>query len=566
MNRKVFISVLGTGLYEKCTYVSGDFVSSETTFVQQATLQFHGASEWPENSKALFLLTEKARKDNWEVATGERLDKLKNIIVPYKGLHETLQSMHLPFSVEDISIPDGKNESEMWQIFESTVKKIEDGDELYFDLTHSFRYLPMLMLVLGNYAKFLRKVTVQSITYGNYEARDEQTNRAPIVDLLPLSMLQDWTFATADFIKNGYTDRLVELSQKGLKPLLMDGETRKDENVTGLNKLVSHLKDFSSQIQICRGMDIVSSISADNIKKDIQSLQKIVIPQLEPVLQEIHRSLDVFSTKGGVLNMLHAARWCYDNQLFQQATTYLEEGVISFFCLRHQIPLDFRQKRELITSAFFIISNDIPETEWKVGNPDWMDLLHEIIDDINVHYSDLIKTFNSVVDMRNDYNHCGMREYCSSPTKIKNRTNTSIDKIITLLYPDDTNEVSIVDNPNIFINLSNHPSSIWDIKQKESAEKFGEIVDILFPTVNPNDDRSQIETLADQYVKIIEEKAKNATAIIHVMGEMTFTYSIVSRLKERGIGCVASTSERIVQETPDGQKISSFQFVRFREY
>ncbi len=566
MARKVFISVLGTGLYKKCTYVSGDFVSSETTFVQQATLQYHGASEWPENSKALFLLTEKARTDNWEVETGERLDKIKNIVVPYIGLHETLQSMHLPFSVEDISIPDGKNEREMWQIFESTVKKIEDGDELYFDLTHSFRYLPMLMLVLGNYAKFLRKVTVQSITYGNYEARDQQTNRAPIVDLLPLSMLQDWTFATADFIKNGYTDRLVELSQKGLKPLLMDGETRKDENVTGLNKLVSHLKDFSSQIQICRGMDIVSSISADNIKKDIQSLQKIVIPQLEPVLQEIHRSLDVFSTTGGVLNMLHAARWCYDNQLFQQATTYLEEGVISFFCLRHQIPLDCRQKRELITSAFFIISNDIPETVWKVGNPDWMDLLHEIIDDINLHYSDLIKTFNSVVDMRNDYNHCGMRENRSKPVGIKNKTNLSIDTIISLLYPDDTSEVTIVENPNIFINLSNHPSSTWEIKQKEAAEQFGEIVDILFPTVNPSDDRSQIEALADQYVKIIEEKAKNATAIIHVMGEMTFTYSIVSRLKERGFGCVASTSERIAQETPDGQKISSFQFVRFREY
>ncbi len=566
MARKVFISVLGTGLYEKCTYVSGDFESSATTFIQQATLQFLGASAWPENSKAFFLLTEKARKDNWEVEKGERFNKQKNTTVPYTGLHETLQSMHLPFSIEDISIPDGKNESEMWQIFESTVKKIKDGDELYFDLTHSFRYLPMLMLVLGNYAKFLKKVTVQSITYGNYEARDQQTNRAPIVDLLPLSMLQDWTFATADFIKNGYTDRLVELSQKGLKPLLMDGETRKDENVTGLKKLVSHLKDFSSEIQICRGMDIVSSISADNIKKDIQSLQKIVIPQLEPVLQEIHRSLDVFSTTGGVLNMLHAARWCYDNQLYQQATTYLEEGVISFFCLRHHIPLDCRQKRELITSAFFIISNDISETEWKVGNPDWMGLLHEIIDDINENYSDLISPFNSVVDMRNDYNHCGMRDGCSSPTKIKNKTNTSIEKIIGLLYPNDSNEMSIVKRPNIFINLSNHPSSKWEKKQKEAAEQFGDIVDIPFPDVNPNDDHSEIETLADQYVKIIEEKAKNATAIVHVMGEMTFTYSIVSRLNERGIGCVASTTERKAIENADGLKTSEFSFVRFREY
>ena len=39
MNRKVFISVLGTGFYSSCSYVKGDFISSETRFVQQATME-----------------------------------------------------------------------------------------------------------------------------------------------------------------------------------------------------------------------------------------------------------------------------------------------------------------------------------------------------------------------------------------------------------------------------------------------------------------------------------------------------------------------------------------------
>lgn len=38
MARKLFISVLGAGFYENCVYVQDDFKSSQTRFIQQATL------------------------------------------------------------------------------------------------------------------------------------------------------------------------------------------------------------------------------------------------------------------------------------------------------------------------------------------------------------------------------------------------------------------------------------------------------------------------------------------------------------------------------------------------
>ena len=323
MARKVFISVLGTSFYDRCKYVSGDFESAETSFIQHATLQFHHANEWSAECKAFILLTEKARTDNWNLPTGLRYNHKLKKEVPYKGLEEVLTDMHLPFSVEPIAIPDGKDQSEMWKIFETTFNLLEEGDELYLDLTHSFRYLPMLMLVLGNYAKFLKHVEVSAITYGNFEARDEVNNKAPIVDLLPLSSLQDWTFATADFLKNGYADRLVELSNKELRPLLRFAEKREDENVQRLRGLIEHIESFTSEMLICRGMKVVDSQSAEAIRNDVQNLKEIVIPQLEPVLHDIMKSINGFSSLAGVFNLFHAIDWCYNHHLYQQSTTFL---------------------------------------------------------------------------------------------------------------------------------------------------------------------------------------------------------------------------------------------------
>lgn len=56
MGRKVFISVLGTGFYMSCRYTRAGFTSSDTRFVQQATLEYIGASQWAETDVALYRL------------------------------------------------------------------------------------------------------------------------------------------------------------------------------------------------------------------------------------------------------------------------------------------------------------------------------------------------------------------------------------------------------------------------------------------------------------------------------------------------------------------------------
>lgn len=116
------------------------------------------------------------------------------------------------------------------------------------------------------------------------------------------------------------------------------------------------------------------------------------------------------------------------------------------------------------------------------------------------------------------------------------------------------------------INFSNHPSSLWSEAQLSAAHAYGEVVDLPFPQVNPNMSEKELQALSSQYVDKILAMAKGDSITVHVMGEMTFTFLVVTRLKEMGIKCVSSTTERNASMTDDGKKVSEFKFVRFREY
>ena len=120
----------------------------------------------------------------------------------------------------------------------------------------------------------------------------------------------------------------------------------------------------------------------------------------------------------------------------------------------------------------------------------------------------------------------------------------------------------------MLINFTNHPFDKWTNKQKEEAlEQYEEVKDLSFPEVNPEGDEEYIQQLADRYLKIILEFRKSdKNFAVHIQGEFTLVYCVVSLLKEYGIKCIASTTRRVVSENPDGTRTYRFEFVRFREY
>ena len=124
----------------------------------------------------------------------------------------------------------------------------------------------------------------------------------------------------------------------------------------------------------------------------------------------------------------------------------------------------------------------------------------------------------------------------------------------------------------MLINLSNHPSSQWPSRQKAvSVKLFGEVRDIPFPKVDPLADEEYIFDLAKEYaLKCMDIiKKSNVTGkenAVHIMGELTFCFSTVMLLQQKGITCLASTSVRQAAEKENGEKHSVFSFERFRKY
>lgn len=119
----------------------------------------------------------------------------------------------------------------------------------------------------------------------------------------------------------------------------------------------------------------------------------------------------------------------------------------------------------------------------------------------------------------------------------------------------------------MFLNISNHKSENWSVNQINEAEKYGKIIDIPFPAVNPRESDEYMDDLVDEYYQKVMEYEKPT---VMVQGEFVFTYRFVNQLKQAGIKVVASCSERRVTEEIDENgctiRRSQFEFVKFREY
>lgn len=128
-------------------------------------------------------------------------------------------------------------------------------------------------------------------------------------------------------------------------------------------------------------------------------------------------------------------------------------------------------------------------------------------------------------------------------------------------------KINLLGDTTMFINCSSHPHDSWDSKQLSEATKFGEVVDLHFPNVDPNMSDTDLDNLAnDLFVKI---KDYNPDMVM-IQGEFTLTYRVINLLKNSGIVCVAACSERKsherVNESGATERFSVFEFVQFRKY
>lgn len=557
------MSVLGTGFYSECTYV-GVNTRTQTRFIQEATLNEIGAKEWTSEDRAYVFITDRSETVNWIVKDNCRINE------QYDGLQKVLGNMSLPCTVESVKIKDGKDENEMWDIFNTIYGCLHDGDELYFDLTHAFRYLPMLVLVLGSYAKFLKNVKIAYISYGNFEVPDAEK---PIMNLMSLNALLDWTSAAAAFVKTGRVSGVIENVMADVES---SGRYNSAER-TGLTQFVRNLEEFTNQIETCRGREIFAANSAIQIKNYRRTIRRYDMPQpLKTIIVNIIDLLREYN-RNSLDNLKSALRWCKRYQLIPQGYTLCQESIVTLMCEKfdnyNPYPSnteDERRRRRKQYRDYWSSILGLPESK-REDESEWWGSLAENraltkaifnlgwIDDVRSRYSQLTAKRNAV-------NHGGFIDNISINSIVKEFEET-IDKCLPIFDMELSDPVIEHDLPKIFINYTNHPISEWSDEQVSAAMKYAEtLVDIPFIGIDPDKGEDDIEKIADSEFKKILKVAEGHEATVHLMGEQTLSFALIKKLQGLGVRCVASTTKREVNDLGDNKREVTFRFVKFREY
>lgn len=557
-HRKVFISILGTSNYGPCEYTQGDFTSSNTRFIQEATLEFLNVKEtWTAQDIAYIFLTPTARTSNWQERPVYKGGEEKG----YRGLAPILDEMQLPCPIKTVDITEDGDEQGLWSVFQTIYDELQEGDELYIDITHSFRYLPMLLLVLCNYAKFLKQTKVVHISYGNYEAKAPVK---PLVDLMPLVEVQDWTFAASDFLRNGRTASFTALVKERIQPILKETKGQ-DEDARALRLFLNRLEPLSQSLTTVRGKAIIDGGIFRDLNDSAQNLKNTLIPAMAPLIDRIKDSFSGFDPTSSIENGFEAAQWCYDKQLYQQSITILQETLKGYTAEQAGYPCDEQRYQDLAAAAYNITVKKRPEREWKLGenNDDQEDFNRRKVIVKRMLSLPLVQElcglYDEISQLRNDFNHAGIRPNPMSdiPTQIERK----MVRLFEALKDD-----KLTSAPPLFLNLSNHSSDKWGEAQLDAARAYGKVVDMPFPEIDPGATTEEIYILAEEYAEEITSRYPDRDLTVHIMGEMTFCFRLVTLLHARGVRCVASTTQRKTSELADGKKESIFEFQEFREY
>lgn len=365
MGRKVFISFLGTNNYLQTHYViEGKKTKKPVRFIQEA-LADHLCTNWSGKDKILIFYTKESCKKNWDDNGQERI--IEDREVEKIGLCNILSKKTYSSIVEHYEIHEGFSEKEVWETFNTVYSKIQNGDELYVDITHAFRSIPLFASILLQYSQFMKGTRIKKVQYGafeklgpSYKVKEMALEQrvSPVVDLTGLVQLQELTSIANNFTECGKISglSLENCDNKRIKNVLaeLDKETRKLEDYILTNK-VSRIEEgiFAEEI-VKLANKIINNPNSTEPQRDI----------LIRLCQKVSR----FKKNGGKDNVLAAIEWAHDNNMVLQAYTLAEELIITLGCEyfhSHNPYEDDTDWRLYISSLFAIKQKDIDSKNYE---------------------------------------------------------------------------------------------------------------------------------------------------------------------------------------------------------
>jgi len=264
---KKYMSFVGTGQLYSARYAHENRFY-DTRVVQEAIASFF------EPDEIILFVTDKAAEINLSVVSSAVSSR----------------------KVTVVSIPDGVSESDFWNIFSIIALQVEKDDEILIDITHAFRFLPLLAFLTALYIREVTGGTDIRILYGAYEAGEDVTDPdgntrklSPILDLTSCITLVDWLLAVRSFVSfadaRGIRDRI-----RMAEGVHLSSEEGRDQIIptdTPLLSLSGNLSRFTTAVQLARPLESTSSAFA--VLRDLPRAKEEIMGRFPPLGQVFDR-------------------------------------------------------------------------------------------------------------------------------------------------------------------------------------------------------------------------------------------------------------------------------------
>ena len=354
---KILISSLGTGDKKDGSYKKANY---EINKKQYKTAFIADALNRHLNFDKIFLVG--TRKSIWDEAYTVFDGKDDSY---YESLYEKKEAGEIDevflekfkettsLGLEPIIVKYGLNEDELWDDFTeflNIANDISDEDELYLDITHSFRSLALMSFVMVQFAHTIsdKNFKIKGVFYGMFEYQGENNGITPIVDIKILLEIQEWIKAI-DAIKN-YSDF------NPLVKLLEENKIEKDVQNTFIN-----LNNTISLANIASIRQFINTVSKKirTIENSENKIIKLLAPEILSLVNKLNKEkMSDFQYE--------LALWFYENKNYALSYIALGEAIITKTC-ELKLPNDNPEDKDIREEAKRKIDHPYDKYYWEYG-------------------------------------------------------------------------------------------------------------------------------------------------------------------------------------------------------
>jgi len=278
-----------------------------------------------------------------------------------KEAHGSLLAEKISIPLEFISVPDGKDENELWKVFSQVTNSVKTEEEVAFDVTHGLRSFPLVGLLVAAYLRASLDVELKAVLYGAYDVRDQSVvpARTPMFDLTPMISLLKWASATDQFVQTGNANRLGEL----LNP------TKSQSGV--LYEASNTLRTISQAAAMCQPFTLMQEVPKLEITlQEAENELNAAVPPFGALREKIVTAYSQFQDDGkDIFKQLQTefrlVEWYYGKGQLIQTATLAREWLIDAITYRLgekiDFALDYRKPFEEAISGVALIGKPHPQ-------------------------------------------------------------------------------------------------------------------------------------------------------------------------------------------------------------